>query len=288
MKDKISIFLYNILRFVLQKLPAKAGLYLGRLVGYLAYLLSPARREHSRQNLKKALAVNEKESKRLIKKVYQNLGYNLTEFLIEDSLTKEDIEKMVEFEGLEYLDQALKKGKGVILYTAHFGNWELLGAVLALKGYQINSIAKKQKNSLFDQKINKIRNKIGIGVIPKGLAVRQAFKKLKAKEIVAILGDQDARSKGWKLNFFDRDASTYAGAVQFAQRTGAVIVPAFLERENFLDHKLKIYPPQKISQNTSEAELKKRLQSLLNLTEKEIRENPADWLWLHKRWKTYN
>jgi len=288
MKDKLSIFLYNIFRYSLKKLPNRAGSYLGRLIAFLAYLITPERREHSRLNLKRALNINDQESKKMIKKVYRNLGYNFAEFLIEDSLSEEDIDQMVEFEGLEYLDQALKKEKGVILYTAHLGNWELLGAVLALKGYKINSIAREQNNSLFDQKINQIRRGIGIGIIPKGLAVRQAFKKLKDNQVVAILGDQDARSSGWKLKFFDRDASTYAGAVQFAQRTGAAIVPAFFHRRDWLKHELKCYPALRIDKKASESELKSELQSLLKLTEAEIKKKPADWMWLHKRWKTYS
>jgi KDO2-lipid IV(A) lauroyltransferase len=288
MKDKISIFLYNIFRFLLQKLPAAAGRYLGKLIAYLAYFITPSRREHSRLNLKGALNLNDQESKELIKEVYENLGYNFAEFLMEDAFSQEDIDQMVDFNGLEHLDQALKEGNGVIIYTGHFGNWELLGAVLAIKGYPINSIARKQNNSLFDQKINEIRRGIGIGIIPKGLAVRQAFKKLKNKQIVAILGDQDARDHGWKLKFFGRDASTYAGAVQFAKRTGAPIVPMFFHRQAWLKHKLKVYKARKIDKNDSESELKEELQSLLDLTEKEIRENPADWMWLHKRWKTYS
>lgn len=288
MKDKLSILLYNIFRFSLKKLPQRAGRYLGKLIAVLAYLITPARREHSRLNLKKALNLSEQDSKKMIKEVYKNLGYDFAEFLIEDSLTERDIEEFVEFNNLEYLDQALSENKGVILYTAHLDNWELLGAILAIKGYKINSIARKQNNSLFDQKINQIRRGIGIGIIPKGLAVRQAFKKLKDNQIVAILGDQDARSTGWKLKFFERDASTYPGAVQFAQRTGAPIVPVFMERKGWLEHKLKVYPPRRIAKAADQEELKKELQSLLELTEKEIKAHPADWMWLHKRWKTYS
>lgn len=288
MKDRISILLYNIFRFLLQKLPPAAGRYLGKFIALIAYLITPERREHSRLNLKRALNLSDQKSKKLIKKVYRNLGYNFAEFLMEDNFTAEDVNKMVDFEGLEYLDQALKEEKGVILYTAHLGNWELMGAILAIKGYRVNSIAREQNNSLFDQKINQIRRGIGIGIIPKGLAIRQAFKKLRDNQIVAILGDQDARSSGWKLNFFGREASTYAGVVQFAQRTEAPIVPIFFHRQDWLKHKLKCYSPRRINKDASETELKAELQSLLELTEEEIKKEPADWMWLHKRWKTYS
>jgi len=288
MKDRISILLYNIFRFLLQKLPPPAGRYLGKFIALIAYLITPERREHSRLNLKRAFNLSDQESKKIIKKVYRNLGYNFAEFLMEDNFTAEDVNKIVDFEGLEYLDQALKEEKGVILYTAHLGNWELMGAILALKGYKVHSIAQEQNNSLFNKKINEIRNNVGVGIIPKDLSIRKAFKVLKANEILAILGDQHARRDGWELEFFNRTALTFPGAVKFAQRTGAPIVPIFFHRQDWLKHELKCYPPRRIDKDASETELKAELQSLLELTEEEIKKEPADWMWLHKRWKTYS
>lgn len=288
MKDKILIFFYNLIRLLLKKLPNKFGAYFGRIIGYLAYLFTPKRRKRARQNLEKALAIDSDKSLALIKEVYKNLGYVSAEFLIQDDFKRKDIEQMVDFKGLNYLDQALAENKGVILYTAHLGNWELLGTALAQKGYLIDAIAREQNNSIFDEKINQIRTDSGVGIIAKGLAVRQVFKSLKKNRIVGFLGDQDARNHGWKLKFFNRDASTYAGVVQFAKRTGAPIVPAFIHRKAWLKHELKLYPLRWIDSEADREELEGELQSLLNLTEAEISKNPADWMWLHKRWKTYS
>lgn len=288
MKDKISIFFYNSIRFLLKKLPASFGCYFSRLIAFLAYLLTPKRRKKARSNLEQALNIDSKESLFLIKAVYKNLAYVLGEFLLEDSFKPKDIDQIVDFKGLNYLEEALAADKGVILYTAHFGNWELLGAALAQKGYAIDAIAREQNNSKFDKKINEIRTGAGVGVIPKGLAVRKVFKSLKKNHLVAILGDQDARAKGWKMKFFDRDASTYAGAVQFAKRTGAPIVPVFIKRQGWLKHELEFHPIHWLDKKADPKKLRKELQSLLDLTEKEIRKKPADWMWLHKRWKTYN
>ncbi|KXS49202.1 MAG: lipid A biosynthesis lauroyl acyltransferase [Halanaerobium sp. 4-GBenrich] len=288
MKNKIAIFFYNIIRFLLTHFPPAVGRYLGMGVAKLAYLITSKRRKIVISNLKKALNLNDQEAESLLKKVYLNLGYNFTEFLMQDTFSRADIEEMVEFRGLEYLEAAAAEGNGVILYTGHFGNWELLGAALDKKGFSIDAIAREQNNSLFDKKINQIREESGVGVIPKGLAVRKVFKSLKQNKVVAFLGDQDARGRGWKLNFFGRDASTYTGAVEFAQRTGAVIVPVFLHRHGWLKHELIAYPPRKIAEDLSESELKEELQDLVKLTEDEIRKAPTNWMWLHKRWKTYN
>ncbi|MFT8108441.1 lysophospholipid acyltransferase family protein, partial [Salmonella enterica subsp. enterica serovar Enteritidis] len=78
----------------------------------------------------------------LLTDVYQNLGYNFAEFLQEDQLSSEEIEDIVDFKGLEYLDQALEEGKGVIIYTAHLGNWELMGTALSRRGYSVDAIAR--------------------------------------------------------------------------------------------------------------------------------------------------
>jgi KDO2-lipid IV(A) lauroyltransferase len=288
MKDKLSILLYNLFKLITKSLPRNNADIVGIIISKLAYYITPERRKRARANIQRALGVSKAEAERFTREVYKNLGLNFAEFLLEEELNEEDINQMVEFIDIDYLDQALKKGNGVILYTAHFGNWELFGAVLALKGYKINSIAREQNNLLFDKKINKIRKDLGIGIIPRGLAVRQAFKALKNNEIVAILGDQDARSNGWKLNFFERPASTFPGAVQFAERTGAEIVPAFFSRKGWLKHQFKCYPPRKIEAGSTDQELKEKLQSLVDLTEAEIKKSPADWMWLHKRWKTFN
>ena len=134
MKKKLSIFLYNVLRYSINKLPAGAGRYLGKFIARLGYLITPERRKRVISNLKKALDLNDKEAKKLIKAVYQNLGYNFAEFLQEDQLSRAQIDDIVDFEGLEHLDQALKEGKGVIIYTAHLGNWELMGTALSRRG----------------------------------------------------------------------------------------------------------------------------------------------------------
>lgn len=288
MKKKLSIFLYNTLRYSVNKLPAGAGRYLGKFIAHLGYLITPERRKRVTSNLKKALDLSGEQAKKLLKDVYQNLGYNFAEFLQEDQLSSEEIEDIVDFKGLEYLDQALEEGKGVIIYTAHLGNWELMGTALSRRGYSVDAIAREQNDSTFDEKINEIRKNSGIGIIPKGLAVRRVFKSLRRNSSVVVLGDQDAREHGWKLKFFGRDASTYPGAVQFAKRTGAPIVPVFIHRRGWLKHELKCYPPRYIDQEAEEDELKYELQDLLKLTEEEILKKPDDWMWLHKRWKTYS
>lgn len=286
-KDYLSVFAYKFFKYIVNILPNFLIKLLAKLIAKLAYLLTKKRKKIALANLKRALNLDEKSAKQILKDVYQNLSYNFMEFLQQDKLSQQQLLELISFVDTEYLDQALAAGKGVIIYTAHFGNWELLGAALTARGYQVNAIARKQNNSFFDREINQIRQNSSLKIIPKGLAVRQVFKALKKNEIVVILGDQDARQSGWKLDFFSRPASTYSGAVQFANKTGSPIVPAFLRRLGWLEHQFKFYPAHSLS-NLSEADLKQELQDLLAISEAEIKDRPANWMWLHRRWKTFN
>ncbi|RCW45017.1 lysophospholipid acyltransferase family protein [Halanaerobium sp. MA284_MarDTE_T2] len=287
MLNRLTALLFDIFKFITQKLPVSRAYLPGKFLGQLAYKLSGSRGENSRQNIMDAFNADKNKADKILKKVYSNLGMNLSEFLLQENIGVEDIDNIIEYENIEYLDKCLDRGKGVIIYTGHFGNWELMGAALTLKGYKVNAIARTQNNSIMDEKINYIRENVGVNIIPKGASVRKAYKALKQGEIVVILGDQDARENGWKMEFFDKPASTYTGAVQLAERTGAAVVPAFLLREGWLKHKFLFYSPIFIDRKAGEAVQRNILQDLLDITEEIIRRYPDQWMWLHKRWKTY-
>jgi KDO2-lipid IV(A) lauroyltransferase len=189
--------------------------------------------------------------------------------------------------GEDYLKEACERGKGVIIYGAHFGNWEWMAAVLALLGYPLNAIALEQSNGFFNEKINEIREEKGINIITKGISVRKTFSYLKNGECVYILGDQDAGKKGWEIDFFGQSASTYPGAVRLAQRTGASIVPVFLIRNKAGRFRLKIKQQHTIPHDINRDQQKEHLQELVNITEEVIKDYPSQWFWLHRRWKTY-
>jgi len=289
MKNLLIYFLFKIFTFLVNILPKKLQRYLGIGFGKFAYFITKSRRKVAKENLEIAFGdkLSEKEKNDLIKEVYKNIGFMLVEFILLKKIDKSNFKKFVNIEGYENLKKAFEKKKGIIIYGAHFGNWEWLGVFISLLGFPLNAIVQEQHNTYFDNYINDIRKSQGVNIIKLGVSIRKAYSKLKKGECVFILGDQDARDRGWKLNFFDKTASTYPGVIQLAERTGALIVPSFLIRNKFADHKLVFYPARKVKKGLSQKEKKKKLQSLNNLTEKVINENKEQWFWLHKRWKTY-
>ncbi|MFW5980442.1 MAG: lysophospholipid acyltransferase family protein [Halanaerobiaceae bacterium] len=290
LKNIIIYCLFMIFYFIIKILPDRLRLYFGKGFGRFAYMMTGKRRKIAEKNLKLALGekFKDKEIEKIIKKVYQHLGLVLVEFIMQDDINENNYKKFFEIQGVEYLKEAFSGGKGVILYSAHLGNWEWLAAFISLLGYPVNAIAYEQKNSYFNKKINNIREKSGVNIIPKGFSVREAYKKLKKGEGLYILGDQSAHSNGWKTDFFGQPSLTYQGAVQLAQRTGAVILPVFFVRKDWNNHQMVFYPPREVAATASEKEQKQELQELTSLVEKEIEKNVPQWLWLHRRWKKRN
>ncbi|MTI59134.1 MAG: lysophospholipid acyltransferase family protein [Firmicutes bacterium] len=287
MKEPVLFSLFMVFYYIIYFVPDKIDYYIGIGLGKLIYFLLKSRREVTLANLRRALGSNYSEEGlvSLCKKVYQQMGLTFVEFIMTDNLGKDLIESSIEIEGLNYLKEAYQQGKGVIVYTAHFGNWERLGSVISQLGYPVNAIARTQDNVYFDRKINKIRSSQGINIIPKGISVRKVYKVLKGGELLFILGDQNARKKGWQIDFFGIPASTYPGVVQLARRTGSVILPAFLLREEWGKHRLVIKKPYSISKDASKDAQQELLQELTGVIEAEIRKKPAQWFWPHRRWK---
>ena len=285
----INIFLYllyQIFSFTIRIIPDRLRYLIGIALGNLVFYGIKKRREIGINNLKMAFPeLSDQAARELTKKSCHHLGLSLVEFTMLSHVKKEDLLNNIHIENKDILDQALTGGQGIIIYTAHFGNWELLGVDLALQGYSLHVLAQTQNNPYFNDRINQIRELAGMRLIPLGMSVRGAFKVLKNREILCIAGDQNAGTMGWPVNFFGRTTPTYPGAVQLAVRTGAVIVPAYIIREGWRCHRIKIYQPYAIKKSATEKEQHQLLQELTSLSEEVIREYPEQWLWLHRRWK---
>ncbi|MDI3547368.1 MAG: Kdo2-lipid lauroyltransferase/acyltransferase [Halanaerobiales bacterium] len=289
MKHLILYLLFEAISILIRVLPDRVRYYLGLGLGKLVFHLVKSRREVAAENIKKALGdeLTADRIYQLTKKVYHHLGLMLVEFILLPKINRDNFRRYIRVENEEILKQALERGKGVIIYGAHFGNWEWMGAVISLLGYPFNAIVRKQNNPYFDARINQIRRGKGVRIIPKGMSVRKAYRCLKRGEGLLVLGDQDARSHGWEVTFFGQKTSTFPGAVQLARRTGAVIVPTFLIREAWGRHRLVFHQPYIISRDASEREQRELLQKLTAEIEAVIRSHPEQWLWLHRRWKNH-
>lgn len=289
MIDYLGYILVRFLSFILCILPLRLGLLLGRCLGMFAFMFNRKRGIIAYANLKAAFSSEKSpaEIKKIVRGVYRNLGQVLIEMLRFPVINKGYINKYISMNGFERIKEARSKNKGVITLTGHFGNWELLTLVGGFVGFPLSVLAREQRHTRLNELLNSYRELAGCRVIKKGLATRHLIKALRSGEVVGMLADQDAGRLGTFVNFFGRPTSNHNGAFVFAQKTGAVVLPAFIVREKGPYHRIDVLESIELKDNADiNKEIHFALQKFSNIFESYIRSNPEQWLWLHKRWKS--
>ena len=247
-----------------------------------------------RENLQTAFG-NEKteaEIKAILGKYFANIGLGMIELVYFLDRPKKILEN-VTIIGKENLDEALSKGRGVILLSAHFGDFILMYLRMALEGYKINCIMRRMKDAQFEEYISEYLKKNGVQKIyslPHRQCVVQSLKCLRDNQVLFMLLDQNyGEGSGVFVDFFGRQAATATGPVVFSSRSGAPIVPIFIVREGKAgEHKIIIDPPIKLeAAQNEEAGLTRNTAQLTKIIERYIRRYPYEWGgWMHRRWKS--
>ncbi len=215
------------------------------------------------------------------KEVFINFGKYLVEFFRLHLLKKEDLDRKVKIPRLEYVDEALKNGKGAIILSAHIGNWELGGVFMALLGYPMIFVALPHGHEKVNSFFNQQREKRGVIVVPSlGVALRRIYEALKNNKLVALVGDRDFASGGRKMPFLGLEKIIPRGAAALSMRTGAPIIPAFVIRQPDNTHVLEFLKP--IASNGSEDDI---IAEYTKVIEEKIRQYPSQWLMFREFWK---
>ena len=270
-------------------LPWSIGLAIGNSLGRLALKFVPEwRMQMASSNVVESLGVSPEEARVIAEQSVVKFGRMIIEVLRFPLLNPDTIGSVVKTDGLEYLEEAYAKGKGVIMCTGHFGNWELLGADVALHGYPMLSIARKQNNGAMDRFINEYREKAGQkvaynrgreGVLAMGRYLRE-------KHLLGILFDQDTNDTGIKINLFGREVITPGGPAVFSRSFGCPVLPIFMHYDPDGSCRAKIYPPLYAGKTKDkDRDLYQLTEKLMAILEEEIRSNPSMWFWVHDRWK---
>lgn len=281
---------YHLLRMmsrVLCRLPYSWLLSLGDGLGKLYYYAAGRQRERALVTVKECLKISENEAEQVVRRLFNHLGKTFLEVLYMPSLTPAKIKKHVIIENEELLREAVAENKGVVLLTAHIGNWEWLGATLALGGFPLTSVIKRQPNDQHTRILNEYRQMVGIEIFARGTTeLVGAAKAMKRGKILGFLADQDAGENGVFIPFLGKMASTPLGPAVFAKRFDAPVVPVFIVR-NEGQHRVLIYPPLKYaSTGSDDDDLYKFTQTLTGVIEDMIHRYPENWLWFQKRWNT--
>lgn len=270
-------------------LPPSTVVQVGTALGRLAYYLQPKRARIGYLNLKAAFGerLTPPQARRVVRRVFGNLGAGFVEMLRLSAVDRAYMDRYVHVVDERYFDDAVASGRPVIVLTGHFGNWELCPIVAALKGHPVTALARAQdKFPKLYRMLVASRESKGCRIVHKGGALRKLVQALEQREPVGIVGDQSSR-QGIFVDFFGRPALFTTGPFELAQAARALIVPAFIHRVQGPFHRLVVEPPIDLAQTTGGKDevIRWGIERFAQILGRHVEEDPAQWLWMHKRWK---
>jgi KDO2-lipid IV(A) lauroyltransferase len=275
--------------FLLGHIPLDLTLVLAKLLGRLAYLLDRKRAGIAKENIRMALGdgLTKKEVAGIAKKVFENLSITFFEFMRQPWLKPSGLDGYVECVGMANLEKALSRGKGAIICTAHFGNWELLGAFLGLKGFPLDIVVREADHPVLDGFIQWVRMRSGNRIISKQGAMRRLIKSLSQNGIAGILLDQNVTHvEGVFVDFLGKEACTNKGPALLAASSGAAVLPTFILRTGkshtvFIDAEIELMDSGDKARDATENTTR-----FSKAIEEMVKKHPEQWFWVHRRWKT--
>ncbi len=279
---------FQVLHALIRRLPMPAVRTVGQTLGLLAYVVLRSHRRLTHQHLRFAFGeqMSAAMRRRIARRVFMNLGQSVVEWLALPTLSSGDLQQLITCEGLEHLRQVRQQGNGVIMVSAHFGNWELVPMYLSSLGFEGGVLARRLRYPEYESFLISMRGEKGVPTFARG-SLKEMATLLRANQVVGMLPDQDMDSlEGVFVEFFGRPTYTPVGPAALSVLTGAPIVPCFVIREGGR-FRLVIEPPVRVP------EARDRTQAVTALTqawsavmESYIRRYPDHWVWMHRRWKT--
>ncbi len=288
--DSIIYHGLSIFMSLLGKIPESIGNFMGDTLGSIWFLIDKKHRTLTISNIKHAYASEKKDTeiRQLAKKVFRNSSRILFEHARFHSMKRENMHTFFSITGLENLEAAHAEGKGILCFSGHLGNWELLSALAYITKIEFAVVYKKIKFAPMDRYIMKKREFTGSNMFPVHNALDEIVKSLKNGGAAGLYVDQNVRkrSRGVFIDFLNRKACTTKGLARLALSTKAPVIPIFTFKDRG-NTNIVILPKMPLIQtNDMEKDILDNTQAYHAVIEKYIRKYPEQWFWVHNRWKT--
>lgn len=272
--------------WISRTIPRHFAYWLSLRLADLYFFADRRGREAVIANLRQVMAFRgrhptERELRLTARTTFQFFGKYLVDFFRFQRLSEEDMRRLVTIENPEYIEQAAKAGKGVIAVTAHLGNWEIGGAVLAALGYPINVVALRQPSAKLNDFFQKHRRKRGMTVVPLGASVKRLVGAVRKNEFVALLADRDYSEHREFTPLCGTPACLPRGASWLAVKTGAVVMPGFVLRNEDDTFLMKMYQPIVPVPGMTQDDIQRKIGEAL---EDAISAYPHQWFMFQRVW----
>ena len=265
---------------------------IGVLGGFIGYCLDRRHVEIGMKNLSIAFPDRSQEDRRrILRASYINLGRGAAEYIRLAGFFHTRLRDRVRYERFHYWDEVAQKypGKGMVVLSAHFGNFELMACAHAMHGYQINLIHHTQRFLAGDALLTFARERCGVEILRKHSAARAVLKALRSGDMVGVPFDQNAkRSEAVWVPFFGEPAATTSGLARMVAMSGAPVIPAFIVREkDGRHHRIEIQDQIPIQRtDDAEADVLENTRRFVKVIEDMVRRYPEQFLWTHRRYRT--
>jgi len=275
---------------VVRALPTRQAFWLTDRMGDLAYRFDHEHREVALKNLAAVFggSSQDEEHHERARKIFRHFVRVAAEFALLPKLIRQrGLDDVIRVEGREHVEEALSGGKGVIVFSAHIGNWEVVAAAAEPLGLKIHSVGRSMDNPLLDRFLERERSRYARSVIPKEGGLREIVRVLRSGEAVAMLLDQHAGRSGIHVDFLGRPASTFRAAAELAVRFGLPMLGGFgIRVEDTPRFRLTFDPPLVPDTGVETGQEVRRLtQAASDSIARQVMAYPEQWNWLHRRWR---
>ena len=269
-------------------LPAETAERIGARIAARGWSPLRIRRHHVEEHLRIAFPEQTQEWRdRVGAACYAHIGREMVAMMRLSQLSREQLLARTETVGLEEAVARYRgSGSGVVIIGGHFGNWELGAAMIAARGYPVSMVAQRQSNLLFDRHLVAARQRLGIDVIERSRASKLALRVLRNRGAVVFGADQNAGRSGIFVPFFGKLASTHRGPALMAVRTNSPMFVALPIRLPSGSYRLTLDEVRTERTGDVDVDVQRLTEDFTARLEAAIRENPEQYLWHHRRWKT--
>ncbi len=269
-------------------LPHRWALGLGGALGSLVPVFTSKKFNESAERCSQILSIPLENAKEIVKRCYRHFGMAAAEFARTPVMAAK-IDSIIRVHGEDNLKDAISRGKGVILATAHIGNWEYAAVWCAQHGYPMNALGTDQRDDRITDLIMDLRRSGGCKALGKASDLRAMVRALQSGEIIAVPVDQDAKLDGVLSMFLGRPASTPVGIAKLAAKLGCAVLPAYCARScDGVTFDFRIYPA---FDGRNGMPYGKDVQSSIDdcndVISEWIRKYPDQWMWMYPRWESY-